>query len=202
MTLNAIGEPACTQCGAELAPEPEAATSALLCPRGCGPLAAFGDVFECDRCGGLFLDHGSLGSLVAAHRPKVEGERHTSITPPPQPVLEPVTYLPCPTCNARMNRTVFGKSSGVIVDVCGVHGTWFDARELTASLAFVERGGIELVERRERERKAEEARRAEVEARVRKFDLVNRPMAPRGFDYDRAERTEALRDLIHVLLSL
>lgn len=206
MTLNAIGGTACTQCGAELAPEPEATPSTLLCPRGCGPLvdvgAHFGDVFECDRCGGLFLDHASLGELVAAHRPKAEGERHASITPPPQPVLEAVTYLPCPTCNARMNRTVFGKSSGVIVDVCTTHGTWFDARELTASLAFVERGGIEIVERRERERKAEQARQAHVDARVRKFDLINRPMAPRGFDFDRAERAEALSDLIDVLLSL
>ena len=202
MTLNAIGEAACTQCGAELAPEPEGMPTTLLCPRGCGPLAAFGEVFECDRCGGLFLDHTSLGTLVASHRPKAEGDRHVSITPPPQPPLEPVTYLPCPTCNVRMNRTVFGKSSGVVVDVCSHHGTWFDARELTASLAFVERGGIELVERRDRERKAEEARRAEVEARTRKFDLVNRPMPPRMFDTGRAERTEALRDLISVLLSL
>jgi hypothetical protein len=101
-----------------------------------------------------------------------------------------------------MNRTVFGKSSGVVVDVCSAHGTWFDARELTASLAFVERGGIELVERRERERKAEEERRAEVDARVRKFDMINRPMPPRGFDVDRAERAEALRDILSVLLSL
>jgi len=225
MTLNAIGEPACTQCGAELALEPEATPTTLLCPRGCGALSAFGpiflvrgasppeppdprtsplrsDVLECDRCGGLFLDHASLAELVTAHRPKAEGERRASITPPPQPVLDAVTYLPCPTCNVRMNRTVFGKSSGVIVDVCGAHGTWFDARELTASLAFVERGGIELVERRERERKAEQERQAQVEARTHNFDLVNRPMPPRGFDYDRAARTEALRDILDVLLSL
>ena len=202
MTLNAIGEPACTQCGAELAPEPEASPTTLLCPRGCGPLAAFGAVDECERCGGLFLDHASLGELVAAHRPNATGERRTSITPPPQPVLDAVTYLPCPTCNARMNRTVFGKSSGVIVDVCSAHGTWFDARELTASLAFVERGGIELVERRERERKAERERQSQIDARTKAFDLINRPMGPRGFDPDRAARAEALSDLVSVLLSL
>jgi Zn-finger nucleic acid-binding protein len=225
MTLNAIGEPACTQCGAELAPEPEASPTTLLCPRGCGPLAAFGDVFECDRCGGLFLDHGSLGELVAAHRPKVEGERHivtmgapppnprenlsplrfaprSSITPPPQPILEPVTYLPCPTCNVRMNRTVFGKSSGVIVDVCNAHGTWFDARELTASLAFVERGGIELVERRERERKAQQERQSKIDARTKAYELINRPAGVRGLDPDGAARSQALSDLVSVLLSL
>jgi Zn-finger nucleic acid-binding protein len=202
MTLNAIGDVVCKQCNAELAPEPEAAPTALICPRGCGPLAAFGDVFECDRCGGLFLDHDKLGALVAAHRPKVEGERRTSIVQPPAPPIDPVTYLPCARCNVRMNRTVFGKSSGVIVDVCSTHGTWFDARELTASLAFVERGGIELVEKRERERKVEAERQAEIDARTKAFDLINRPMGPRGFDPDRYARNEALKDLLSVLLSL
>ena len=224
MTLNAIGEPACTQCGAELAPEPEGVSTTLICPRGCGPLSAFADVFECDRCGGLFLDHATLGALVTAHRPKAEGDRRaitmgapapnpreslsplrfaprSSITPPPT-TLEPVTYLPCPTCNVRMNRTVFGKSSGVVVDVCAAHGTWFDARELTASLAFVERGGIELVERRDRERKAEQQRQAEIAARTKAFDLINRPAGVRGLDPDRAARAEALADLVSVLLSL
>ncbi len=201
MALNAIGEPACTQCGAELAPEPEAVPSTLICPRGCGGLAAFGDLSECERCGGLFLSHASLAERVAAHRPQ-EGERRASINPPALPPPEPATYLPCPTCNARMNRTIFGKSSGVIVDVCRTHGTWFDARELTASLAFVERGGLELVAKREKARKAEEKRQAELQERVSKFGLVNQPMAPRGFDVDRGARTEALSDLIDVLLSL
>ena len=200
MTLNPIGEAACIQCGVELAPEPEAAPTTLLCPRGCGALAAFGDVSECERCGGLFLSHASLADRVAEHRPK-EGERRASINPPATSI-DPVTYLPCPTCNARMNRTVFGKSSGGIVDTCRTHGTWFDARELTASLAFVERGGLELVEKRERERKAEEERKSQVDQRVRQFELLNRPMAPRGFDPDRAARGDALRDLIDVLLSL
>lgn len=200
MTLNAIGESACIQCGAELVPEPEGAPSTLICPRGCGPLALFGDVSECERCGGLFLSHASLAERVAEHRPK-EGERRTSINPPAPP-LDAVTYLPCPACNARMNRTVFGKSSGVIVDTCRTHGTWFDARELTASLAFVERGGLEFVEKRERQRKAEEERRSKIDARTKQWELVNRGMGVRGFDPDRAAREEAFRDLLDVLLSL
>ncbi len=199
MTLNPVGESACIQCGIELAPEPEAEPTRLLCPRGCGGLVAISDVCECERCGGIFVENTALAGLVERHRPKEE--RRASITPP-LPPLEPVVYLPCPTCNVRMNRTVFGKSSGVIVDVCKVHGTWFDARELTASLAFVERGGLALVERRERERKAEEARAAEVERRTRGFDMLNRPIPPRMFDDQRYERGEAMRNLLDVLLSL
>lgn len=210
MTLNPVGETACMQCGVDLALEPEAEATRLLCPRGCGGLVAISDVCECERCGGIFVENTALAGLVERHRPKEEpdalrdprrGDRRASITPPVI-ALEPVVYLPCPTCNVRMNRTVFGKSSGVIVDVCKVHGTWFDARELTASLAFVERGGLALVERRERERKAEEARAAEVARRTHGFDMLNRPMPPRMFDDQRYERGEAMRNLLDVLLSL
>jgi len=155
MTLNAIGADACVQCGTALELEPEPVPTQLLCPRGCGALSALADVFECDRCGGIFVTNEMLADLVTRHRPK-EGTRRSSITPIAPPVEEAVVYIPCPTCNVRMNRTIFGKSSGVIVDVCKAHGTWFDARELTASLAFIERGGLELVAKREAQRKADE----------------------------------------------
>jgi len=35
-----------------------------------------------------------------------------------------------------MNRINFGRTSGVIVDVCKKHGTWFDGGELTQVIAF------------------------------------------------------------------
>ncbi len=54
-----------------------------------------------------------------------------------------------------MNRKNFGASSGVIVDVCAKHGTWFDAGELPRVLAFVESGGLA----RARSRHAEEVQR-------------------------------------------
>jgi Zn-finger nucleic acid-binding protein len=36
----------------------------------------------------------------------------------------------------------FGKVSGVIVDVCRDHGTWFDGGELTRVVAFAAGGGL------------------------------------------------------------
>ena len=36
-----------------------------------------------------------------------------------------------------MRRINFGRRSGVIVDVCNAHGTWFDPGELAAVLRFV-----------------------------------------------------------------
>jgi len=54
-----------------------------------------------------------------------------------------------------MHRRNFGRTSGVIVDVCEIHGTWFDVGELPWILGFVARGGLEraqLVELEEKER--------------------------------------------------
>ncbi|HEY1955377.1 MAG TPA: zf-TFIIB domain-containing protein [Polyangiaceae bacterium] len=195
MTLNPIGESACRQCGAELGLAPEPEPTRLVCPRGCGGLVAAWDLSECERCGGIFVSKETLAALVTRHRGP---ERKTSIVPP-APAPDTVVYLPCPACNARMNRTIFGKSSGVIVDVCKTHGTWFDARELTASLAFVERGGIELVEKRERERKESEARRAALEGRIQSFEVINRAVTP---GISESAGGDALVGLIDILLSL
>ena len=193
MTLNAVGDGACVQCGAALQLEIELAPTARPCPRGCGALSAVADVLECVHCGGLFITHQVLADLVARHR--TEG---VSIRPP-DPAPDRVTYLPCPVCNARMNRTVFGKSSGVIVDACRLHGTWFDARELTASLAFVERGGLELVAKREAARRAERERERRAQARVQ--ELVGPPIPVAMGDTD-AVGAEALSGLVELLLSL
>ena len=42
-----------------------------------------------------------------------------------------------------MARMTFGKRSGIVVDACHEHGTWFDAGELDGALAFVRAGGLE-----------------------------------------------------------
>lgn len=36
-----------------------------------------------------------------------------------------------------MNRVAFARASGIVVDVRGAHGTWFDAGELTRAVVFV-----------------------------------------------------------------
>lgn len=61
-----------------------------------------------------------------------------------------------------MHRKNFGGASGVIVDVCTLHGIWFDAGELPNVLSFVERGGLERARKLDEER----ARRARVEQRA------------------------------------
>jgi hypothetical protein len=41
-----------------------------------------------------------------------------------------------------MNRKLFASGSGVVVDVCRSHGTFFDAGELPAIIDFVMAGGL------------------------------------------------------------
>jgi hypothetical protein len=48
-----------------------------------------------------------------------------------------------------MNRLNFAHTSGVIVDVCTPHGTWFDADELRRVLEFITNGGLEAARVRE-----------------------------------------------------
>jgi Zn-finger nucleic acid-binding protein len=71
---------------------------------------------------------------------------------------EHVAYVPCPECGKIMNRVNFARHSGVVVDVCREHGTWFDKDELRGVLEFIRSGGLE--EARERELKRLEAENA------------------------------------------
>jgi hypothetical protein len=51
------------------------------------------------------------------------------------------SYLNCPVCGRTMNRQNFLKRSGVIVDQCLHHGTWFDSDEAQRAAEFVAAGG-------------------------------------------------------------
>jgi Zn-finger nucleic acid-binding protein len=75
-------------------------------------------------------------------------------------------YVPCPDCGSMMNRNNFARRSGVIVDVCKAHGTWFDAEELGRIIAFARAGGIEDAQRRDAEQRIAAARQSELDAKV------------------------------------
>lgn len=155
----------CSGCGRELGLEPIAEPSELPCPACRTPLAALveaaGALYDCSRCGGHFVEHALLRSLIeqraalALNSPTAPERRRHSLA-------DKVSYRPCARCNAMMLRKNFGDASGVIVDVCAKHGIWFDAGELPAVLDFVERGGLE----RARARSEERARQARIEERA------------------------------------
>jgi Zn-finger nucleic acid-binding protein len=58
-----------------------------------------------------------------------------------------------------MNRVNFAHCSGVIVDVCKGHGTWFDSDELSRIVEFIRGGGLEAARTREKAQIQEERER-------------------------------------------
>jgi Zn-finger nucleic acid-binding protein len=111
-------------------------------------------VQACERCGGAWVDRGTLGELVRNAETEAEA-RGTSESVPRRAIEDPVVYRRCPSCDAMMHRRNFGRISGVVVDECRACGTWFDPGELEAVLSFVRAGGLALTgeyERREAER--------------------------------------------------
>ena len=97
---------------------------------------------ENGRRSGLFLSEPVVEQLISSKARRAP--LHVALPKrAPRPEHKAVTYLRCPCCNQMMSRKVFGRVSGVIVDICRLHGVWFDAGELTAVIEFVERGGLD-----------------------------------------------------------
>ena len=67
-------------------------------------------------------------------------------------------YVPCPDCAKLMNRVNFGKRSGIVLDACAQHGTWFDADELRRVVEFVRDGGLDRARAHDRMQLEEDRR--------------------------------------------
>lgn len=108
---------------------------------------------ECPSCGGIWLDAARFEGLLAAAQAQVvpgavANSTNTSIHAR-LPAQRGPLYRTCPVCATMMNRTNFALASGVIIDTCKQHGSWFDADELGRVLAFVRSGGMERARRRQ-----------------------------------------------------
>ena len=116
-------------------------------------------VLECERCLGLWLDVASFEKICADREQQsavLGAAAHAGASAPHE--TSKVNYVPCPECSQLMNRINFSRCSGVIVDICKQHGTWFDRDELSRIVEFIHGGGlnasrakekIEIAEQRE-----------------------------------------------------
>lgn len=164
--MSFVGAQHCSSCGAKLRRDAGSMLPAgtRACPR-CRTerlgVTAVGEVIleECARCGGLWVDAGSFKQLCE-HREEQAAVAYVpggADSPVPSrsrraTIEAHVAYVPCPECGKIMNRVNFARHSGVVVDVCRSHGTWFDKDELRSVLEFIRSGGLEDVRRRELER--------------------------------------------------
>ncbi len=174
----------CNQCGAKVdrPAESNADGQARIrdCPR-CQDVnlvaRVVGDVLldECPGCHGAFLDVTAVEQIIrerqqasaAAIIGMVENAPRWELASPRPARM----YLSCPDCDQLMNRINFGRRSGVLVDVCRYHGTWFDSGELPRVVEYVMKGGLEEAERSELERlQAQAKRRQQAGAPTSKLD--------------------------------
>lgn len=151
-------------------------------------------VADCAQCHGMWLGRETVERLVASH---AEDSLVLSLVPGFAATmardarsvgdLTAVRYRRCPTCDAVMNRVNFARISGIIVDVCKKHGTWFDALELPAVLDFVRQGGLDMARKRETEALGEARRRLERERLMRSAMETSRGAHHHSLGAPRAE---------------
>lgn len=120
----------CGFCGATSKPTAYAAASDLACPRCKSPLyeGRANDVvlLGCGDCAGIWLENASAQlALKTLDRRVTDLARRASARAQTAPSKD--ARVNCPDCKKPMPRVA---RSGVDLDVCMEHGTWFDRGEL------------------------------------------------------------------------
>jgi Zn-finger nucleic acid-binding protein len=145
----------CSHCGAKVDRTEVDSTTTRQCPR-CNlnlnaVLVGNTSLRECPHCEGIWVDADLLQQICA------DREKQSAVLGLPfiieptevENIEEHIHYLRCPICSQFMNRVNFAHCSGVIVDVCMPHGTWFDKDELRRIIEFIRAGGLDQARARE-----------------------------------------------------
>jgi Zn-finger nucleic acid-binding protein len=111
---------------------------------------------ECGKCEGLWVDKFSF-EQICTDREQQAAILGPAIRVPVPEGREKVRYIRCPECNELMQRMNFAGSSGVVIDLCPQHGTWFDNKELQRIIEFIRTGGMDRI----REKRLAELKEAE-----------------------------------------
>jgi Zn-finger nucleic acid-binding protein len=161
-----IGSRHCSRCGARAARSGAVETSSRRCPRCLIELESVAvggaNLRECARCSGLWVDVESFEQIIAEREQQSALLGSASILPKGEGSANgpsKIRYVPCPECGQLMNRVNFARCSGVVVDVCKGHGTWFDRDELRRIVEFIRGGGLEASRAREKRELEEERQR-------------------------------------------
>lgn len=198
-----VGMPHCPWCGAAASPPAGLEDSPGPCPRcrealqsltiGQVPLA------ECRRCGGLWVDNARFEQICADRETQeaVLGEGRDD-SPAAGQAQEERFYIPCPRCLKLMHRIHFAGCSGIVVDRCKLHGTWFDHRELQRIISFIRDGGLKKARDREKDWLREESERLKEEKRkleeehLRMLLTSTRPGGPGDYDHNESREADTL----------
>jgi len=160
------GSKFCPHCGAKTElPKAVDETSIKLCPHCQIPINSVvlgaTRLDECGKCNGMWVDVGTLETICTNSERLAALDAAAAAEEKPvqfHPAIDNIRYVPCPVCEKLMNRLNFGGNSGVIVDVCKGHGTWFNPGDLQHVVEFIRSGGLDESRRREQEAQAERER--------------------------------------------
>jgi Zn-finger nucleic acid-binding protein len=166
-----IGSTYCPHCGTRAAREDDGHAAPDACPR-CRtrtPMALVHvgamAVAECPDCAGVWLDADAFDRLCGDREAQAAVIHRNALPTPAEAnaaalaAHEKISYRPCPRCHKMMNRVNFGKHSGIVLDVCRAHGTFFDRDELHRVVTFIQAGGLDRTRELDREEIAEAERR-------------------------------------------
>jgi len=117
-------------------------------------------MLECERCRAVWIDAATFEHICAS-REAQGAVLHQWPAAARAAAAGQVRYRKCVACGTMMNRLNFGRLSGTVVDVCKGHGTFLDAGELHAIVAFIQGGGLDRARQRQIEELKEEQRRLE-----------------------------------------
>ncbi len=123
----------CPRCQTDLAPTP---TNGVL-------------LDTCTTCKGLWFDGSEVERVIdvstkGKSRDEVDSLRE-ALPRRPSPIENGT--LECVRCRKPMTRRQIALKSGVVVDICGAHGIWFDGGEWQQFGEFVRAGGLEVLRR-------------------------------------------------------
>jgi Zn-finger nucleic acid-binding protein len=201
-----VGSKHCSRCGAKAERAESVTAASRRCPRCRTEMESIAvgsaSLRECARCNGLWVDVASFEQIIN-EREQQSAVLGTATILPKQAggSQEPnkVRYVPCPECNQLMNRVNFARCSGVVVDVCKGHGTWFDRDELSKIVEFIRGGGLDVSRAREKREIEEERQRLRQEQLT--ANLHNMPRAHMSTGEDRHSGVaSAARELLKLLL--
>lgn len=199
-----MGSKHCPRCGAAAVQVSAVNLPARSCPRCRVEMQAIDigatAVRECLKCEGLWVDVASFEKICADREQQsaVLGAASPAPTHSASDAVSKISYVPCPECKQLMNRINFARCSGVIVDVCRGHGTWFDRDELSRIVEFIRGGGLDASRAREK-MQIEDARR---ELQSEQFVADARRSSILGIDTDdqRAAGIASAGGLLRILL--
>ncbi|MDQ3371046.1 MAG: zf-TFIIB domain-containing protein [Myxococcota bacterium] len=174
------GHKHCPECGTELSVaatvEPSQDRQCPRCDEPLGPRRIDDIVVdECIACHGLFIDQVAIQRIVTDRR-QARAESLLGALPSTFNYERPPAgkmYIKCPICRVVMNRKLFAAGSGVVIDVCKSHGTFFDTGELPRIIEYVMQGGLEKAAAQRIDRDRAQAQREQHAARAASAEVAH-----------------------------